>query len=212
MESEITDIGSAVSVEPIKKNRIRVRAEGANVQRCKTLVCVLENPTNLCNITGVIRTADGVGVGKIYIISKQKFIYENWQDIRTDPKWISLSASASKWVYIKKFETTAECLAHLEKKNFTNIATSPHILGKDNISLTDGQYTQHHLAVWFGNESSGLSNEALLACKQCVQIPMCGIIESLNLCTCAGIVLFHIANQRRKKYMLKSQHSSTILT
>lgn len=53
------------------------------------------------------------------------------------------------------------------------------------------------LAVWFGNEGIGISSQALEHSVLCVNIPMFGIIESLNLGSASGIVLYEITKQRR---------------
>jgi len=205
----MTDIEYTGEIGAVKaKSSLRVKADLARAQRCRTLVCVLENPQNLYNITGVIRTAEGVGVGKIYIVSTKEFIPKTWQAMKAKAMWVNLTASGVKWVYIRRFDTTAECLTHLAKRNFTNTATSPHTLGKQNTSLYSAPpdaFTQHHLAVWFGNESGGLSDEAMTACKQCIQVPMRGIIESLNLCTSASIVLSYIAHVRIEKTQHKKK-------
>jgi tRNA (guanosine-2'-O-)-methyltransferase len=105
--------------------------------------------------------------------------------------------SAVKWTFVKKFNTTEECLAHLEKNKFVSIATSPHVKGKTNIILQDGDFTQKRLAVWFGNESRGISDLAVERSAACISVEMYGIIESLNLATSTGIVLYEITKQRR---------------
>lgn len=64
--------------------------------------------------------------------------------------------------------------------------------------MDDGIFTQPRLAVWFGNESQGVSEIAIDNSKYCVSIPMCGIIESLNSGTSTGIVSYDITKQRRK--------------
>jgi tRNA (guanosine-2'-O-)-methyltransferase len=51
--------------------------------------------------------------------------------------------------------------------------------------------------VWFGNEGKGISKTALERSDLCINIPMFGIIESLNLGTSSGIVLYEITKQRR---------------
>ena len=71
------------------------------------------------------------------------------------------------------------------------------------LPLSEGKYTQHHLAVWFGNESRGLSEEALKACDFCIQIPMYGIIESMNISSSASIVLNHIVERRHEFFRRK---------
>ena len=183
----------------MSRSTLREKAKRASVFRSRTLVCVVENPNLINNFMGIIRTAEALGVGKVYVIDNGKLKLPNdWKNMRDDPQFLNLSASGIKWLYVKKFSSTAECLEHLAKKNFTNIGTSPHQLGKKNVSLFEGKYTQHHLAVWFGNEVRGLSKEALDACDFCIQIPMHGIIESMNLSASASIVLNHIVEKRHE--------------
>ncbi len=178
---------------------LRKMAKKASVFRSRTLVCVVENPKLINNLTGIVRTAEAIGVGKVYLIDNgQLKLPKDWQSMRDDSKLLNLSASAIKWLYVKKFSSTSECLQHLAKKNFTNIGTSPHLLGKKNVPLWEGKYTQHHLAVWFGNEVRGLSQEALDACDFCIQIPMYGIIESMNLSSSASVVLNYIVEKRQE--------------
>ena len=54
------------------------------------------------------------------------------------------------------------------------------------------------LAVWFGNEKHGISEAAVSRSDMCVAVPMFGMIESLNLGTSSGIVLYEVAKQRRE--------------
>ena len=68
-----------------------------------------------------------------------------------------------------------------------------------NVYLHEGEFTEHaKLAVWFGNEKRGISDLAVQRSDMCVAIPMFGMIESLNLGTSSGIVLYEITTQRRK--------------
>ena len=63
--------------------------------------------------------------------------------------------------------------------------------------LHEGDFTQIRLAVWFGNEAAGISDLAVETSEMCVSIPMYGLIESLNLGTTTGIVLYEVTKQRR---------------
>lgn len=177
---------------------LREKANKASVFRSRTLVCVVENPKFINNLMGIVRTAEALGVGKVCVIDNSKLeLPKDWQKMRETPRLLKLSASGIKWMYVQRFSSTAECLQYLTKKNFTNVGTSPHPLGKKNIPLSEGKYTQHHLAVWFGNETRGLSQEALDSCDFCIQIPMYGIIESMNLSSSASIVLNYIVEKRQ---------------
>jgi len=85
----------------------------------------------------------------------------------------------------------------LKFKGYVSAVTSPHLKGRKNVVLHEGDFTQPMLAVWFGNESQGVSELAVKNSEVCINIPMCGIIESLNLGACTGIVLYEVTKQRR---------------
>lgn len=197
------------------KNTIRQRADEVKGYQCKNLIAVLENPMDMKNIGAVIRNANALGVEKIYVVDGRKSLPEDWQEMRERKSLYKISVSASKWTFIKRFDTSEECLAHLEKKRFTSIVTSPHVKGRQNFVLHEADYTQTRLAVWFGNESRGISDLVVERSECCISIPMFGIIESLNLATTSGIVLYEITKQRRAyqaKYKRANRGAKTIAT
>ncbi len=187
-------------METPKKPRptLRARADAIKVHRCKNLIAVIEHPGDLRNIGTVIRNVNALGVEKAYVVSDNNEVPGDWQEMRTRRALNAVSASAIKWSFVRKFADTESCLAHLTKKGFVSIVTSPHTKGRMNVILHEGDYTKYtKLAVWFGSEGTGISSLALERSVLCVNIPMYGIIESLNLGTSSGIVLYEIARQRR---------------
>lgn len=181
------------------KTSLRIKADTAKKMRCKDLIVVLENPKTIENVASTLRNIDALGAEKLYVVDGNNLLnVKSWDELRERKSLRKISVSANKWVYTKTFKTTADCIKHLSKKGFISVVTSPHIKGKENTVLENGQYTQKRLAVWFGNEANGISEEAVNNGKTCIQIPMSGIIESLNLGTCTGIVLYEIVKQRRR--------------
>ena len=181
-----------------KKTSLRKRADKIKEFRCKNLIAVLENPTDMRNIGTVIRNVNALGVEKAYVIDRTNSLPDDWQEMRERTALSKSSVSAIKWSFVKKFKDTESCIKHLEKNGYVSIVTSPHTKGRINIVLEAGDYTkQKKLAIWFGSESSGISDLALTNSAFCVNIPMFGIIESLNLGTSSGIVLYEITKQRR---------------
>jgi len=179
------------------KTTLRIRADKANASRCKNLIAVLESPKTIENIASTIRNVDALGVHKLYVVDTYKLLPDDWQQMREKHKLSAISASAIKWTYVRVFRSTQDCVDYLKFKKFTSAVTSPHVKGKTNVILHDGKYTQPRLAVWFGNESHGISDVAVNGSDMCISIPMCGIIESLNLGTSTGIVLYEVTKQRR---------------
>jgi tRNA (guanosine-2'-O-)-methyltransferase len=181
------------------KPSVRARADAIKSFRCKNLIAVLENPTDIKNIGTVIRNVNALGVEKVYVVDPRRLLPEDWQELREQKAVSKTSVSAVKWTFVRRFDSTDECFDYLESKNFKSIVTSPHVKGKTSIFLHEGDYTVHHkLAVWFGSEAVGISDRAVERSDMCVSIPMFGMIESLNLGTSSGIVLYEVSKQRRE--------------
>jgi len=181
------------------KPGVRARANAIKEFRCKNLIAVLECPTDVKNIGTVIRNVNALGVEKVYVVDPGRVLPDDWQDLRESKAVSKTSVSAVKWTFVRRFDSTDECFDYLESKNFRSIVTSPHVKGKTSIFLHEGDYTVHHkLAVWFGSEAVGISDRAVERSDMCVCIPMFGMIESLNLGTSSGIVLYEVAKQRRE--------------
>jgi tRNA (guanosine-2'-O-)-methyltransferase len=196
------------------KKSARLRADEIKAFRCKNLIAVLENPSDLRNIGTVIRNVNALGVEKVYVVDPRRSLADDWQELRTTKKLSDTSVSAVKWTFLKRFDTTDECFDHLEQLHFKSIVTSPHVKGKTSIFLDEGDYTTHaKLAVWFGSEAAGISDRAVERAEMCVSIPMFGMIESLNLGTSSGIVLYEVAKQRRAyqaRYRLRDQRGARV--
>ena len=184
--------------EPKEKSSRRQRADAIKDFRCKNLIAVIENPKDFKNIGTVIRNVNALGVEKTYVIDPRNALPDDWQEMREGGTIAKTSVSAVKWSFVKRFDSTEACVGHLRLNNYTSVVTSPHIKGRQNAVLDEVDFTVWpKLAVWFGSESQGITEEAVDASELCVSIPMFGMIESLNLGTTSGIVLYEVTKQRR---------------
>ena len=180
------------------KPTVRKRANAIRPFVCKNLIAVIESPSDTQNIGTVIRNVNALGVEKVYVVDPRGSLPDDWEEMRERKSLARTSVSAVKWSFVKRFASTDECFDHLERNNFHSVVTSPHVKGRNNVWLHEGDFTEHtKLAVWFGNEKRGISDRAVERSDACVAIPMFGMIESLNLGTSSGIVLYEISKQRR---------------
>ena len=195
--------------EKTQKSSVRSRANEIKEFRCKNLIAVIEDPRDIKNIGTVVRNVNALGVEKVYVVDPQKALPDEWQVMRETRSLSKTSVSAIKWSFLKRFDSTEACIEHLEKNRFVSIVTSPHVKGRENAVLDEVDFTEHYkLAVWFGNEARGISDTAVEHSILCVSIPMFGMIESLNLGTTSGIVLYEVTKQRReyqKKYRKRNK-------
>ena len=189
-----------------KGKRIREKIKEIKPYKCRYLIAVIENPKDMKNIGTIIRNVNALGVDKTYVIDPKKKLPNDWQKMREPSPLSRTSVSAIKWSFVKRFDSTEDCIEHLKKNRYTSVVTSPHIKGNKNVILHEGDFSIYpKLAVWFGNESSGISDLAVKNSDLCVNLPMFGMVESLNLGTSSGIVLYEITKQRRE-YQRKYKH------
>ncbi len=147
---------------------------------------VLEEVKNIHNASAVVRTCDAAGILYVDIISA---IQEPF------PVNEAISTRAEKWLDFRYYTSTKECLSTLKENGFKITAT--HLKEKA-IPYTDLDYAQP-MAIIFGNEAEGISDEALSLADYIVRIPMVGMVQSLNLSVSVGIILYEAMKQRLEK-------------
>ena len=185
--------------EERQRKSVRDRADRIRLYRCKNLIAVIEDPSDIKNIGTVIRNVNALGVERTYVVDPRRALPSDWQEMRETKSLSKTSVSAIKWSFVKRFDSTEECLKHLERNHFVSIVTSPHVKEVKRVLLDEADYTIYtKLAVWFGNEARGISDLAVSRSEMCVSIPMFGMIESLNLGTTSGLVLYEVTKQRRE--------------
>ena len=153
-------------------------------KRQNDITIVLENVFDPHNISAVMRTCDAVGVQEIYVLNTK---------IPRHKKWGSKSSSsAAKWLTIYQFENAKECFSELRKK-YSKILTT-HLSG-DALNLYDIDLTQP-VALVFGNEHSGVSEEIRSLADGNFIIPQAGIIRSLNISVACAVTLYEAYRQK----------------
>lgn len=163
------------------------------------LVAVLENPNYIRNIGTVIRNVNALGVDALLVIDNLNRLDIEISALRQRKSLLKYSNGAVKWTNVKRFDSVEQCADFLASNNFLSIGTSPHPKCKQQVNLSASDLTASKLAIWFGDESNGLSEKAIANCDYCLTIEMHGRVESFNLSTSTGIVLYEAVRQRRAK-------------
>ncbi|CAG5083504.1 TrmH family RNA methyltransferase [Parvicella tangerina] len=163
------------------------------------LVAVLENPNYIRNIGTVIRNVNALGVDALLVVDNLNRLDADISELRQRKSLLKYSNGAVKWTNVKRFETVEQCFSFLEEHQFVSVGTSPHHICNKQVKLSDSKLAHQRLAIWFGEESKGLSEEVAEGCEYCLTIEMKGRVESLNLSTTTGIVLHEAVRQRSKQ-------------
>lgn len=156
--------------------------------RQQGLVVVLEDLYDPHNAMAVFRSCDAFGVQDVHLIFDQQLPF--------DPKAFGKqsSSSANKWLDFYSYESTEGCLEKLKAEGYVLVGTA---LNPRSVSIFDADLSDEKLALVIGNEKRGLSDLAIKMADRLVQIPMLGMVQSLNLSVTAAICLFEICRQRQ---------------
>ncbi len=147
------------------------------------LTVVVENIHDPHNVSAVFRTCDAVGVMRVELLYTQ----EKFPRIGKKS-----SSSANKWLERRRHTSVDHCYRLLRDEGFRIYATH---LGPGSVSLYDLDLTQK-VAIVFGNEHRGVSDEAAMKADGNFQIPMMGMIQSLNVSVAAAVSLYEALRQR----------------
>ena len=153
-------------------------------KRQTDLTVVLENVFDPHNISAVMRTCDAVGVQEIYILNTKIPPHKKWG--------AKSSSSAAKWLSIHQYENASECFSSLRKR-YSKILTTH--LDSEAVGLYEIDMTQP-IALVFGNEHSGVSEEIRALADGNFVIPQCGIIRSLNISVACAVTLYEAYRQK----------------
>ena len=167
-------------ITPSREAKIKAVVAGKQ----PTLTLVLENVHDPHNISAVLRSCDAVGIIDICVV------YHSGQEFPELGK--KSSASARKWVDIRVFPTVAECYAALRGEGRKIYTTH---LAQDSVSLYDLDLIQP-VALVFGNEHSGVSDEAVRLADGNFLIPQVGMIQSLNISVACAVSVYEAFRQR----------------
>lgn len=177
-----TENGAAlpVSLTPERKAKI----ERVLAKKQPTLTIVLENVHDPHNVSAVLRSCDAVGVLDV------RLIYHSGQNFPEMSE--KSSASARKWVDRRHYADIDACYAELRAEGKSIFTTH---MSSDAVSLYDLDLAKP-VALVFGNEHAGVSQEALEKADGNFLIPQVGMIQSLNISVACAVTLFEAFRQR----------------
>lgn len=150
-------------------------------------ILILPDIRSAINIGAMFRTADAVGISKIYLTGFSPRPTDKFGRIQKDIAKSALGAeNFIKWEYKKSL---ALVISKLKKEGYTIIAIEQD---KKAIDYRKVSTRGKKNAIIMGPEVTGLSQSVLNRCDVIAQIPMYGQKESLNVSVACGVALFRI--------------------
>jgi tRNA (guanosine-2'-O-)-methyltransferase len=169
-----------------RTQRRRARVAVVLSRRQPDLTVVLENVHDPHNVSAILRSCDAVGVLRAHAI----YTIEDPPDGAFQR---TTSASAAKWVEVTRHESVAACYRELRDEGFTILATALDVTSRP---LYGWDLTMP-VAFVLGNEMRGVSDEARHLADGTIEIPMVGMVQSLNVSVASAVCLYEAFRQRQ---------------
>jgi|SRR3989344_1240188 len=152
----------------------------------RTCVLILENLRSVENTGSIFRTAEGLGVSKIFLVGTTPAPLDRFGRKRADFSKVALGAE--EFISWEVEKSVSSVIEELKEQGFKIIALEQH---PNSIKLKNFQTSKlNNFALIVGNEVDGVSKESLKASDAMVEIPMRGKKESLNVSVSTGIALY----------------------
>lgn len=160
----------------------RLSTNEAQEQYTFPVVIVLDNVRSMHNVGSVFRTADSFGLQEIVLCG-----FTPAPPHREIHKTALGATETVKWQYAEHIN---DALKELKNKGYKIIAAEQV---HNSISLETLNMQSHEkVAIIFGNEVEGVSEQALSFCDAVVEIPQFGAKHSLNISVSVGIICWEL--------------------
>jgi tRNA (guanosine-2'-O-)-methyltransferase len=167
----------------VPNSRRSERIKAVLARRQPDLTVVMENIHDPHNVSAILRSCDAVGVMRVELL----YTIEKFPRIGRKS-----SSSANKWLDRRKHTSVAECYTTLRAEGFAIYATHIDTASRPMYDLD----LTRQVALVFGNEHRGVSEEAARLADENFQIPMMGMIQSLNVSVACAVSLYEALRQR----------------
>lgn len=159
----------------------------------REIILIAHNMRSCHNVGSLLRTAEGLGVGKVYLTGYTPFPIGQADDTRLphlaakiDKQIHKTALDAERQIAWEQLSTIEPLIARLKADGFTVMAIEQ---AANSIALPDFS-APDKIALLTGREVEGVEPEVLALCDGALEIPMFGQKESFNVVQAAAMALY----------------------
>jgi len=146
---------------------------------------VMEDIYQFRNAAAIVRSVEACGFHKVVAMEKDNFF---------DPN-LKVTKGADTWVEVEKMPRTIESLQNIKNRGYKIVAVS----AENNAKMLPDYKIEEPIALVFGTEWEGTTDELLDFADETLAIPMYGFTKSFNVSVAAAICMYEL-----KQKLLKS--------
>lgn len=139
---------------------------------------VMEDVYQFRNAAAIVRSVEACGFHKVIAMEEENVFNPN----------LTVTKGAETWVEVEKMPKNIDSLRIIKNRGYKILAVSPE---KNAVMLPDYQITEP-IALVFGTELEGVSDEVIEFADETLAIPMYGFTKSFNVSVAAGICMYEL--------------------
>lgn len=162
--------------------------------RMRNIILIAHNLRSCHNIGSLLRTAEGLGVQKVYLTGYTPFPAGQVNDprlphlaLKIDKQIHKTALDAEHQIDWEQVEDVHQVFAQLHNNDYQIMAVEQ---SDTSIALPDFK-PKDNVALLMGREVEGVEPEILATCDGALEIPMFGQKESFNVVQAAAMALYH---------------------
>ncbi|WP_295936016.1 RNA methyltransferase [uncultured Alistipes sp.] len=169
--------------------------------RTRYMTVVAENMFHGQNAAALIRHCEAFGVQQMHTV-------ETYCKFEPNP---DIVRGTDQWVDVRQHHSTEAALAALRSEGYRIVATTPH---REDVTPETFDVSRGRFALVFGTEHAGISDEVIASADEFLRIPMCGMVESLNVSASAAILIYTLSERMRltvKNWQMSEAEQAEVL-
>lgn len=145
---------------------------------------VMDDVYQFRNAAAIIRSVEACAFHKVIAMEEENVFNPN----------LTVTKGAETWVEVEKMPKNLTSLKNIKERGYKILAVS---LEKNAVMLPDYQITEP-IALVFGTELEGVSQEVIDFADETLAIPMYGFTKSFNVSVAAGICMYELKQKLMK--------------
>ena len=167
----------------LTEERVEVLRRTLN-ERTRYMTILTENTFHPQNASALVRHCEAFGLQDLHTVETVCKFSPN----------VNIVRGTDKWVDITRHPSTTEAISTLKAAGYRIVATTPH---RESCTPETFDVEKAPFCLVFGTEHAGVSDEIIEAADEYLRIPMCDMVESLNVSASAAILIYMLSQRMR---------------
>lgn len=155
---------------------------------------VMEDVYQFRNAAAIVRSVEACGFHHVVALEEENVFNPN----------LKVTKGAETWVQVEKMPNNLDSLKEIKSRGYRILVVSP----EKNATMLPDYEVKEPIALVFGTELEGVSDEILDFADETLAIPMFGFTKSFNVSVAAAICMYELKQKLMKsgiEYQLSDQ-------